>query len=199
MKKSEIIALGITEEIAQKIVDLSTEELKGFIPKSRFDEVNEARKNAEALLKERDTQLETLKASTGDAEALKVKITELQDSNKKAVEAKDAEIRQIRIDNAVERAISQANGRNAKAIKALLDLSSAELDENGAVKGLDKQIKTLSEAEDSSFLFGSSLPEVKGITPAGGADQTNGKVDFSKMSYSQISEYLAANPDAKIS
>lgn len=199
MKKEEIVALGIEEELAQKIADMSAEELKGFIPKTRFDEVNEAKKTAEALVKERDGQLEELKKSAGNSEELQKQIEDLQKANKEAADKHAAELKQIQIDNAVEKAIAGANGKNAKAIKALLDLSKAELDEDGTIKGLSAQLETLAKAEDSSFLFGSNVPSVKGMQPGKGKDGAGNEVDFSKMSYEQLSAYLEENPDAQLS
>ena len=200
MKKEEIIALGIDAEAAQKIADLSAEELKGYIPKSRFDEVNEAKKNAEALVKERDGQLEELKKSAGDSEALQKQIADLQEANKAAAKKYADDLKQMQIDNAVDKAIVVANGKNSKAIKALLDLSDAKLNEDGTVKGLSEQLEALTKAEDSSFLFGSSVPTVKGVVPANNQNGAAGQeVDFSKMNYEQLTAYLADNPDAKIS
>ena len=199
MKKEEIVALGIEEEMAQKIADMSAEELKDFIPKNRFNEVNEAKKKAEALVEERDGQLEELKKSSGDSEALQKQIEELQKANKEAADKYAEDLKQMQIDNAVEKAIAGANGKNAKAIKALLDLSNAELDADGTVKGLAAQLETLAKAEDSSFLFNSSVPTVKGMTPGKGKDGAGNEVDFSKMTYEQLSTYLEANPGAQLS
>ena len=38
---------GLSDEDAKKIADASSEELKTYIPKSRFDEVNNAKKQLE--------------------------------------------------------------------------------------------------------------------------------------------------------
>ena len=84
MKKDEIVALGVAEDVADKIVALAADELKGYIPKARFDEVNEAKKNAEALVKERDGQLTELKKTAGASEELLKKIGDLEASNKAA-------------------------------------------------------------------------------------------------------------------
>ncbi len=81
MKKEEIIALGIDAELAQKVADASAEELKGYVPKARFDEVNEAKKKAEEMISERDNQLEKLKKSAGDNEELKNQIAAFQQKN----------------------------------------------------------------------------------------------------------------------
>ncbi len=199
MKKEEIVALGVDEELAQKIADASAEELKDYIPKSRFDEVNDAKKAAEKLVEERDGQLEELKKSSGNAEELQKQIEELQEANKTAAKKYADDLKQMQIDNAVEKAIASANGKNAKAIRALLDLEKAELSEDGTVKGLSEQLEALTKAEDSSMLFGSSVPDVKGMTPGKGKDGAGNDVDFSQMTYEQISTYLNENPDASLS
>lgn len=198
MKKEDFTAAGVTEELAQKLAELSAEELKGYVPKERFNEVNEAKKNAEALVKERDGQIETLKASSGDNEALKKQIEDLQKANKEAADKYDADLKQLRLDNAVDKAITAANGKNAKAIKALLDLEKVEVLEDGTTKNLTEQLEALAKAEDSSMLFGSSTPNVKGMVPGKGKETPGSGVDTSKMTYSEMTAYMAANPDAKI-
>lgn len=203
MKKEEIVALGVAEDVAQKIADMSAdelkEELKGYIPKTRFDEVNEAKKNAEELVKERDKQLEDLKKSTGDAEALQKQIETLQEENKVAAKKYADDLKQMQKDNAIEKGITAFNGKNAKAIKALLDESKITVNEDGTTSGLTEQLDALAKAEDSSFLFNSSVPAVKGMTPGKAKDGVGNEVDFSKMSYEQLSQYLADNPDATLS
>lgn len=201
MKKNEIVALGVPEEVAEKVLELAKADIDGnYVPKSRFDDVNEAKKNAEALVKERDSQLEELKKSASNSEELQRQIEELQTANKEAKKEYEKSVNQMRIDHAVEKAIAEANGKNPKAIKALLNLENAKLAEDGSVEGLADQIKALTDAEDSSFLFGSKSP--KGFNPAdngAGAKDADGGADFSKMSYSELSSYLETHPDAKLS
>lgn len=169
MKKEELIGLGLDEETAKKVADASAEELKGYVPKSRLNEVITERDNYKDELADRDKQLEDLKKSSGDSEALKNQIAEMQKTNKEALAAKDAEILSIRKNNAVEKALSGAQAKNAKAVMALLDLENAELQEDGTIKGLEEQIKSLKESEDTSFLFNVEnkppQPTVKGATP----------------------------------
>ena len=75
MNKQKLLAMGVTEEQATQIMN----ELNGnFIPKSRFDEVNELKKSYQEQLKQRDTQLEELKKNVGDSEQLKKQIETLQ-------------------------------------------------------------------------------------------------------------------------
>ena len=200
MKKEELVKLGLTEEDADKVAKASEEELKGFVPKSRFDEVNEARKHAEDSVKERDKQIEGLKSSAGDAEKLKQQIDELQQANKEKDSNHALEIKKLKIDNAVDSALNAAKAKNLKAVRALLDLDKAELDENGNVTGLAEQIKKLSEADDSKFMFETSgKPKLKGAkTGEDGIDDNDGKPDTSKMSYDELCQYLSENPDVEL-
>lgn len=201
MKKEDFVKLGLDEEIAKKCETASNEELKAFIPKARFDEVNNEKKKLELDVRDRDGQLETLKTSTGDVDGMKKQIETLQAENKTKDETHAAEIKQLKVDAAVEAAITGAKGKNAKAIKALLDLTKAELADDGTIKGLPEQIEALIKAEDSKFLFDTETKttKVKGAKPGeSGNDDGDKGVDTSKMSYSELATYMAENPDAKI-
>ena len=192
MKKEDLIKLGLTEELAQKVADAFAEYLKGFIPKSRFDEVNEAKKKLEQ-------DLEALKKI--DAEGLQAEIERLQKENEATKEKYEAELKQIRINNAVERALIASKAKNIKAVKALLDLENVELDEDGNIKGLDKQIKKLQESEDSSFLFdiqSSNKQQLKGFKPGESSDGTPvGKNPWSKeyFNLTEQGRILRENPE----
>jgi len=186
MKKEDLIKLGLSEEMAQKVAEASAEELKGFIPKARFDEVNNEKKKLEGLLSERDAQLETLKNSTGDVEAMKKQIADLQAENKKKDEAHAAEIKKLKVDSAVSAALAAAKAKNEKAVRALLDIDyeKVELLEDGTIKGLADQIKKLTEAEDSKFLFDTEKKKqtIKGAKPGeSGNDDDNDSMTLDKF------------------
>jgi len=183
MKKEDLIKLGLDEEIAQKVADAFAEYLKGFIPKSRFDEVNEAKKQLEKDIKTRDEQLEALKKI--DAEGLKAEIEKLQNENKAAKEKYEAELKQLQLNNAVERTLIAAKAKNIKAVKALLDLEKLELD-GETVKGLDEQVKKLQESDDSKFLFdidakSNKQPQFKGFNPGERKDTLPGESQPSSL------------------
>lgn len=178
MKKEDFLKLGFTEEQATKAAAASAEELKEFIPKSRFDEVNAENKTLKTDIATRDSQLETLKNSTGDVEDMKKTITDLQTQNATDKANYEAQVKQIKIDSAVERALTGAKAKNVKAVKALLDLEKAELDGDN-IKGLDDQLKKLQESEDSKFLFNieptnQKPPLLKGVLPGASVDNPLG-------------------------
>ena len=198
MKKEELMKLeGMTDDLATKIVEMSTNEMKGMIPKTRLDEVIAERDNAKKDHADVLKQLGALQKETGDVQSLKDKIQELQDNAKESEKTHAAEIQNLKINNAVESALIGAKALNTKAVKALLNLEKAELAEDGTVKGLADQIKALQTAEDSKFLFGSS--KFKGATAGeSGNDDGDKGVDTSNMTYSEMLAYMANNPDAKI-
>ena len=210
MKKDELIKLGLDDATAEKVETASLkelegyvtkDELKGYIPKARFDEVNNEKNTLQTTLKERDGQLEILKNSTGDIEGLKKQITDLQTANGEKDKAHAAEIQTLKVEAAVEAALTAAKAKNGKAVRALLDLEKAEIADDGTIKGLADQIKKLQGAEDSKFLFDSETKKttMKGASPAeNGKEEPDTKVDISKMTYEELAAYMDANPDAKI-
>ena len=150
MKKEDLLAMGLTEEQADKVMD----SLNGdFVTKSRFNEVNTELKAARTALSERDKQLEELKKV--DAAALQAQITQLQADNKQKDADYAAQLKALKISNAVELALTGAKARNNTAAKALLAdfISKAELTDDGTVKGLADEVKKLAENEETAFLF----------------------------------------------
>lgn len=198
MKKEELMKLeGMTEELATKIAEQSAEELKGMIPKARFDEVIAERDHAKQDHSEVLKQLGALQKETGDVQSLKDKIAEMETAAKESEKTHAAEIQTLKINNAVDTALIGAKALNMKAVKALLNLEGAELSDDGTVKGLSDQIKALQSAEDSKFLFGSSTMKGAKTGESGNEDGDKG-VDISKMTYSELAAYMAEHPEAQI-
>lgn len=172
MTKESLMAMGLTEEQATKVM----EGLNGsFVTKTRFNEVNEELKTAKATITERDGQLNTLKTSGADAAALQAQITQLQADNAAKDQEHAAEIKKIRIENAVEKALTDAKAINPATVKPLLAafLEKADLDDDGTIRGLADEIGKLAKAEGTSFLFKAddttTTSTISGASPAGGS------------------------------
>ena len=180
MNKEQFVALGLTEELATKAAEASAEELKGFVPKTRFDEVNEAKKQAE---KDRDSvggQLEELKKSAGASEELKTQIEKLQGENKATKDQYEAKLKEMSLNTALKLALN-GQAHDPDIVAGLLDKTKIELDDNGAVKGgLDDQITGLRESK--GFLFVQKEDPKPGFQPKGAtpADGAGGKQDPGK-------------------
>ena len=198
MTRDTLVEMGLTEELAAKVMS----SLNGnYVPKNRFNEISRENESLKAAAKEHEKQLDTLKKSAGDNESLSQQIADLQAANKTAKEDYEAQMNRLKIDFAVEKALTGAKAKNVTAAKALLDLKDAKLDEDGSVKGLSEQIEKLSKAEDSKFLFDTApaQPKLKGFNPGASSDIKPGAGgDMSKMTYSEMVAYLAENPGATI-
>ena len=197
-----ILADKYTEDIDKQI---SQEIGKNFVSKVDFNTKSEALKNAEKAIGERDTQLESLKASSGNAEELKQQIATLQTQNAEAKKTYEEEIARVRLDGAVEAALTAAGAKNNTAAKALLAdfLRDAKLDDSGAVKGLAAEIEALAKADATAFLFDTAdgnAQQFKGMQPgaAGGKTPPAAGKEPKDMNYDELCAYLEANPGAKL-
>lgn len=157
MKREFLKGLNLENEVIDKIMSCHGEDIEKY--KMQADELEKLKKD----LKNRDEQLEKLKTSTANIDDLKKQIETLQNENKTNNEKYQSELKQIKINNAVEKALTSANARNAKVIMPLLSefLSKANLDEQGAVIGLSEQIKKLTESDETKFLFGTTQSTLK--------------------------------------
>jgi predicted RNase H-like nuclease (RuvC/YqgF family) len=146
------------------IADINKELPKHFIPKDKYNEVAEAKKKLETDIQERDKQLEQLKNAAGNSEELKAQIEQLQAENQKAAEEWQAKMAQMQLDFAIEKALTAAKAKNAKAVKALLDIEKVKLD-GEQLLGLDDQLKAIQQSDP--YLFGETGKVGSGTNPPG--------------------------------
>lgn len=208
MTRKQLEDLGLTKEQADSVMKINGDDIENA-KGTASTEIKNLQTEVEGLktqVGDRDKQLETLKASAGDNADLKKKIEDLQTENATAKATHESELNQLKIDFAVEKALTGAKAKNIKAVKALLELGEAKLDKDGNVKGLDEQIEKLRSGDDTEFLFEAQKQQkqqqnFKGFQPGASGGQKPGegeKVDFSKMSYDELTAYMEANPDAQI-
>ena len=208
MTRKQLEDLGLTKEQADSIMKINGDDIENA-KGTAATEIKNLQTEVEWLktqVGDRDKQLETLKASAGDNADLKKQIEDLQTENATAKANHESELNQLKIDFAVEKALTGAKAKNIKAVKALLELNDAKLDKDGNVKGLAEQIEKLTSGDDTKFLFEAQKQtkqqqNFKGFQPGASGEQKPGegeKVDFSKMSYDELTAYMEANPDAQI-
>ncbi len=147
MTKEQFIALGLTEEQATKAAVASADELKAYIPKHRFDEVNDEKKQAEKDIATRDKQIEDLKKV--DAAGLQATIEKLQKENKDATDKYAADMKELTLTNAIKMALT-GKVHDESLAAGLVDKTKLVIDGDKVV-GLDEQLKGLKETK--AFLF----------------------------------------------
>lgn len=208
MTRKQLEDLGLTKEQADSVMKINGDDIENA-KGTAATEIKNLQTEVEGLktqVGDRDKQLETLKASAGDNADLKKQIEDLQTENATVKANHESELNQLKIDFAVEKSLTAAKAKNIRAVKALLELGEAKLDKDGNVKGLDEQIEKLRNGDDTKFLFEAQKQQkqqqnFKGFQPgtSGGKKPGEGEaVDFSKMSYDELTAYMEANPDAQI-
>lgn len=180
MNKQQFLDLGLTEDQATKAEAESKKELDSYVEKSKFDTLSKSNKDLEKTVKERDTQLEDLKKSSGDNEALKNQIETLQSENKTTKKQYEADLKDLQIANAIKLAIAD-KAQDAELVSGLFDKSKLLLSDDGKITGLDEQLKTLKEGKP--FLFKTEQKTENQNPPVGfkiGADNTNTNTNTDK-------------------
>lgn len=204
MTRKQLEDLGLSKEQVDGIIKINGDDIENAKSVSTAEIKNMQTEiiGLKTQVKDRDTQLETLKASTGDAAAMKEQIVTLQTENATAKQTHESEMNQLKVDFAVEKALTGANAKNVKAVKALLDLEDAKFDKDGNVKGLTEQLEKLTAEEGTKFLFEAQTQTqqtFKGLQPGASSETKPGVAcDTSKMTYEEIAAYMESNPDANL-
>ena len=150
MTQEQFEALGIEKSLAKKAADASADELKGYVTKEKYDAADQQRQQAETSVADYKTQLETLKTTAGDNEALKQQIADLQTQNQQKEQQHKQELADLRMTSAIKTAIA-ADAQDGDLVAGLVDRKKLILGDDGKVTGLDEQIKSLKESKP--FLF----------------------------------------------
>lgn len=184
----KLIEAGFTKEQAKQIMD----GMGQMVPKSRLDDKITEVNDLKQQLTDRDTQLQDLQTKAAGNETLQAEITRLQQENEQTKTEFEAQLAQKDYDFALTEALRDAKAKNPTAVKALLKTEAIQL-VDGKLVGLDEQLTALKTSDDYLFvadgLRGQTPPN-----PTGGGKPT----DTSKMTYTELTKYLADNPDAQI-
>lgn len=190
MNKEQLIALGVTEEQANAIVE-------GFgqmIPHARFNQkVEEANKLKEALA-QRDEQLEQLKADNEGNASLKDEIAKLQQANEAAQADFEKKVNDMQFDYELREALRSAKVKDPTDIIGQLKRDELQF-EGGAFKGLEEQLNSLKEGKPYLFVE----EGLKGRTPNRQAPPPKEtgmtREEYAKLSYGERIELHRENPN----
>ena len=158
MKNIETILadLGITITDEQKS-SLNKAVAENYKTVADYDKQKDKLTNAEDKVKTLTDNLDKFKDV--NVEELSKTVTDLKEQLKKKDDDYASQIADRDFSEIVKDSIAKANGKNAKAIRALLDIESLKGSKNQS-KDIEDAIKALSEAEDSKMLFGEPEPTV---------------------------------------
>lgn len=149
---------GVAADTIEKVMG-DTKDIN-YIPKERFDEVNNSVKELKKQIEERDKQLKELGEKSKGNEELTKQIKELQDANEKAKKEYEGKLLNMALDNAINKKLTESKAKHADLLAGKFDKSKLKLKDDGTVEGLEEQFKTISETYKDLF-----SPDVSGNEP----------------------------------
>lgn len=172
MKREDLLKIeGLTEEQVNAVMKLHNSDATEWGNK----------------LAEKDTEITTLK---GEKTTLETDLAKFKGVDIDALNTANAEwetkYNNLMFDKELDIAIAKSNTKNAKALKALLDMETIKL-EDGALTGLDDQLTALKESD--AYLFS----EEKAPTSTGGFQGGSGEKNDGVETY-----FKSLNPDLEI-
>lgn len=181
MTISELVKkLGIDDTKAADAEKTVKEYLDGaYIPKSRFNEVNEKTKELTNQIADRDKQLKELKKGAGDNAELKAKIEALEKANKTQAEEAEKKLHALQLSTAIKLAIGDS-AQDADIVTGLIDKDKLILGADGSVTGLKEQVDALKASK--AFLF-KEAPKKPTFEPNGGTNTQTAVNPFKKETF----------------
>ncbi|MGB8455156.1 MAG: phage scaffolding protein [Anaerocolumna sp.] len=149
MKKEQFINLGFSEDMAQKAMDILKEELKSFIPKTRFDQVNEVKKELIKKLDILEVELEELNNSKLVYQELEKIIKDLWNINAAIRAEQEAKLKDVLIWLAIRKKLAQV--KYADLLINKFDKSRLTMGEDGTISGIEEQLEEIKTSYEGIF------------------------------------------------
>ena len=195
MRRDFLSNLGLEQDVIEKIMTQYGSDIEKLKSQNKMLSEDVERLTSELDIAKRESTDSSLKD-----EKLNELNSQLESLKKQSEESNlqyQNQLRELKLNNAVDKALANARARNPKVVLPLLEnfLKTANFDDQGNVIDLDAQIKALSESEETSFLFSNDSQIPQGRTPGvSNNNQQADSLDLSKMSYEQICEVLKNKP-----
>lgn len=161
--------------------DFEKSVLENYKTVTDYDNQTKKLETADATIKANDTAMEELKKQLEgfkdvDVTALNQRIADLETEKSNIKKEYDDKIAERDFNDILKDSITTANGKNAKAITALLDVEALKASKNQK-EDIAAALKALTEAEDSKMLFGEPAPTVVGNGNPIGSVNKGGSTD----------------------
>lgn len=191
MTKEQLQALNLTEEQINAIIE---DYGKNYVSKAQFNEKNDAYKQAKQEIENLTNDINTLSEANKANEALQSQIKELQDAATQREADYNENIKNMKIDTAITKALSKSGAMNETILTGLLDRTKIAIGEDNTITGIQEQIVALKESDP--YLF--KQDSIKGVVPGDATPKTHDgitKEQFNKMSYLDRVQLQETNPD----
>ena len=198
MKTEFLKSLNLSQEVIDKIMaengkDIAVEQKKAEKVIQERDSYKLKAESLETQLNDANTEIQKFKDM--DIEGIKKAADDWKETAEKAKADADKQISQMKFDYALSAALTGAKAKNAKAVKALLDMDGLKFND-GKIVGLDEQLAQIKA--DNDYLFESDEPAPEFVKGTNGGSGSVGGKKPSEMTYTELCDYMAQNPGAEI-
>lgn len=198
MKTEFLKSLNLSQEVIDKIMaengkDIAVEQEKTEKVIQERDSYKLKAESLETQVNDANTEIQKFKDM--DIDGIKKAADDWKETAEKAKADADKQISQMKFDYALSAALTGAKAKNAKAVKALLDMDGLKFND-GKIVGLDEQLAQIKA--DNDYLFESDEPAPEFVKGTNGGSGSVGGKKTSEMTYTELCDYMAQNPGAEI-
>jgi hypothetical protein len=158
MNKKELIDLGITEDVAEKVIVLHGKDIESH--KQKLTTAETELTNTKAQLTEAGKAIESFKSLNVDQ--IKASADDYKAKFEKAQTDGAAAINKIKFDHALEKELKEFKVKDPADVIPHLKADKLQLGEDGKFIGLKEQIEPLKSSKD--YLFDSDTPTPTVVT-----------------------------------
>lgn len=198
MKTEFLKSLNLSQEVIDKIMaengkDIAVEQKKAEKIIQERDSYKLKAESLETQVNDANTEIQKFKDM--DIDGIKKAADDWKETAEKAKADADKQISQMKFDYALSAALTGAKAKNAKAVKALLNMDGLKFND-GKIVGLDEQLAQIKA--DNDYLFESDEPAPEFVKGTNGGSGSVGGKKPSEMTYTELCDYMAQNPGAEI-
>lgn len=198
MKTEFLKSLNLSQEVIDKIMaengkDIAVEQKKAEKVIQERDSYKLKAESLETQVNDANTEIQKFKDM--DIDGIKKAADDWKETAENAKADADKQISQMKFDYALSAALTGAKAKNAKAVKALLDMDGLKFND-GKIVGLDEQLAQIKA--DNDYLFESDEPAPEFVKGTNGGSGSVGGKKPSEMTYTELCDYMAQNPGAEI-
>ena len=198
MKTEFLKSLNLSQEVIDKIMaengkDIAVEQKKAEKVIQERDSYKLKAESLETQVNDANTEIQKFKDM--DIDGIKKAADDWKETAEKAKADADKQISQMKFDYALSAALTGPKAKNAKAVKALLDMDGLKFND-GKIVGLDEQLAQIKA--DNDYLFESDEPAPEFVKGTNGGSGSVGGKKPSEMTYTELCDYMAQNPGAEI-
>ncbi|MBS6502166.1 MAG: phage scaffolding protein [Clostridium sp.] len=191
MKRKFLEDLGLTKEQIDSVMDENGKDIEA--EKEKANTTTAELEDVKKQLEEANSTITDLKKSNADNEALQAKVKEYEDTIKNQKADYEAKVRNLTLDSAIEKALSNAGAKHIDLLSTKIDREKLKIETDGKVTGLDEQISDYKESYKDLF-----TPKIEGRDPnnnGGGKPPVNNPWSKEHFNLTQQAKILRENPE----